>query len=66
MVNDFAAIDTEGGSDDGNGARGAITETDETGTLLNGETFTETYGVETTKKGGGCALCSSKNARGLK
>lgn len=53
---------THGGTDDGNGARGAITKTSDTGTLLNGETFTETYGDAATKKGAGCPVCHSPDS----
>ena len=62
-VNDFKAIDTSGGSNNGNGARGTVTKTTATGTLLGGGSCTETYGAAALKKGGGCWLCHSKNSR---
>jgi hypothetical protein len=60
--NDFRRIDTSGGDLTGNGSRGPVTVTTNTGTLLNGETFTDSYGDATNRKGAGCAVCGSKNA----
>lgn len=62
MPNNIRAIVTSGGDLSGDGARGAITKTSTTGTLLNGQTFTETYGDAAARKGGGCACCHSRNS----
>ena len=62
MVNNFLAIDTSGGSLDGNGSRGPITKVDSTGTTLRGDSITQKYGDAVNRKGAGCALCGSKNA----
>ena len=60
--NDVKKTDTSGGDESGDGARGVISKTNTTGTLLNGVTFTEKYGDAATNKGSGCAFCHSKNA----
>lgn len=64
FLNDIRKIDTRGGSgeENGNGGYGPVTATTETGTLLNGSTFSETYGVQSVRKGAGCAFCGSKNS----
>lgn len=58
---DVSKNDTSGGSSQGDGAGGVITSTTKTVTLENGDTFTEYYGDQAYKKGGGCPLCFSKN-----
>src|SRR3990167_11042607 len=62
FVNDFKRIDTSGGDLTGNGSRGPITKSSTSGTLLNGNTFTDTYGDATNRRGAGCACCGSKNS----
>lgn len=64
FVNNIRAIDTRGGSgeENGNGGYGPVTKTTETGTLLNGSTFSETFGTQSVNKGAGCAFCGSKNS----
>lgn len=61
-VNNFRAIPIGSGSESGKMGYGAVTESTETGTLLNGETFTDEYGTQTVKKGKGCWFCGSKNS----
>lgn len=60
--NDASSIDHTGGSLDGNGAGGAITNTTSSWTLPNGTTATETYGTQAYNMASGCALCFSKNS----
>jgi len=60
--NNFRAIDTSGGDLTGNGSRGAVTKATATGTLLNGNTFSDTYGDAVNRRGAGCACCGSKNS----
>lgn len=62
-ANDVNRIDTSGGSDTGDGAVKSITKTTATGTLLGGQTTTDTYGSANYAKGGGCACCGSKNSK---
>ena len=63
---DVNKVDYSGGSEDGQGAGGSITETTDSGTLNNGETYSETYGEQAYKKNAGCPLCFSKNGSKVK
>lgn len=60
--NDIRKIDVSGGDLTGNGGRGAITQTTTTGTLLNGQSISESYGDAVNRRGAGCASCGSKNS----
>ena len=60
--NDIKKIATNSGTMSGDGARGTITKYSETGTLLGGGTFTDTYGDAALRKGAGCAFCHSPNS----
>ena len=60
--NDLKRISTAGGDLSGDGARGAITKTTETGTTLAGASISDTQGNAALRKGAGCALCHSKNS----
>ena len=62
FVNDFNRIDKSGGDMTGNGSRGPITKSSTTGTLLNGNTFTDRYGDAVNRRGAGCACCGTKNS----
>jgi hypothetical protein len=63
FVNDIRKIDTKGGTGEtGNMGYGPVTKSTETGTLLNGQTFTEAIGTQSVNKGAGCAFCGSKNS----
>lgn len=56
------AVDYSGGSLDGSGAGGDINIVSDTGTMLNGDTYTDTHGEQALKKGAGCPFCFSKNS----
>ena len=55
-------VDYSGGSLDGDGAGGNVTETTSSGTMNNGDTYTDYYGEQAHKKGAGCPMCFSKNS----
>ncbi len=59
---DLSVIDHTGGSLDGNGAGGPITNATVTYTLTNGTTATENYGTQAYRQAAGCPLCFSKNS----
>lgn len=58
---DLNKIDVSGGDMSGDGAGGEITVTEESGTMLNGDTITEYAPEQAYKKGAGCPFCFSKN-----
>ena len=63
---DANKVDYAGGSLDGQGAAGAVTQSTDTGTLSNGDSYSETYGNQAYKKNAGCPLCFSKNGAKVK
>ena len=72
------AVDYSGGSLDGSGAGGAITQSADVGTMNNGDTTdsgmtddtglpnTHNVGEQAAKKGAGCPFCFSKNSSKVK
>lgn len=62
LPNDLRKIDTGGGTEDGNGAYSGVTTTTTTATTLAGASISDTYSEGNLAKGGGCALCGTKNA----
>ncbi len=56
------SVDHSGGSYLGDGGYGALTKDTATGTLLNGNTFTDEWGDRDVNKGSGCPMCGSKNS----
>ena len=58
---DYQRDDHSGGDENGSGAGGGVTKSEETVTLTGGTTMTENVGDQDFRKGAGCPLCFSKN-----
>ena len=58
---DISRTNISGGSSEGNGGYGPVTEASSTGTVLGGGTFTDTWGDRTVPAGSGCSHCGSRN-----
>lgn len=66
MLVNLNTVDHSGGSLDGSGAGGTITQVSDTGTMLNGNSYTDTHGEQALKKGAGCPHCFSKNSTSIR
>jgi hypothetical protein len=62
FLTNLNAVDYSGGSLDGAGAGGQITDTNDVGYDNQGTAITEAGGNQALKKGAGCPFCFSKNS----